>query len=202
MADNRKDIDDVGAEVRESKQELASAQIAGDRLQVDFHRKRLLQLESQLSSLREQQTILLRSSQQFSPVQLLPSSTALSDRRVHQPPVLGAYEQAADRVVGSLQSHGYGWLKVSKAETHSFHQLQQYASPGGCLHQAGVRLKDKRLMQCNAGCSNFSLPFAMRTAANKVGAADHKQSWLVRSCCQSSDKLVAAAGMRFDGLSR
>lgn len=201
MADNRQDIDDVRAELQESKKDLALAQNAGDLLQVDFHRKRLLQLESQLSSLREQQILLLRSSQQVSPVQLLTSTAALNDRQVHQPPVLDAEEQASDRVVGSLQSHGYGWLKLSEAETHSFHQLQQYTSPGRCLHQAGMLLKDKRLLQYNAGSSSFSLPSAMRTAANKVSAADNKQSRLVKSCHQSSDKLVTAAGMRFDGLS-
>lgn len=54
------EIDGLKEDIQQTKQDLASAE---DLAQVDFHRKRLLQLESQLSSLREQQTILLRSSQ-------------------------------------------------------------------------------------------------------------------------------------------
>lgn len=61
MTCNRQEIDELKAEIQQSKQELASA---GDVAEVDFHRKRLLQLENQLSSLREQQTILLQSPQQ------------------------------------------------------------------------------------------------------------------------------------------
>ena len=44
MTSNSKDIDDVKAEIQRIKQELDSAQQAGDLAQVDFQRKRLLQL--------------------------------------------------------------------------------------------------------------------------------------------------------------
>ena len=115
MTSNRQEIDDLKAEVQRTKHELASAQLARDLAQVDFHCKRLLQLESQLSSLREQQTILLRSSQQRLSS---PSSTeALNDSQVDQQPVLDATEQAADLVVGPLQSRGFAWLKISKLNT-------------------------------------------------------------------------------------
>lgn len=172
MTDIRQDINYVRAEVHESKQELALARIARDLAQVDFHRKRLLQLEGQLSSLHEQQTILLRSSQQVSPVPSLTSVAALSDRQVHQPPLLDANEKAADQVVDSLQYHGYGWLKVSAAETQSFHELQHYCTSGSCMDEAGDLLRDKRLLEYSTGSPNPSLPSAMCTAANKVGAAD------------------------------
>lgn len=120
MTSNTKDIDDVKAEIQQIKQELASAQQAGDHAQVDFHHKRLLQLENQLSSLREQQTILLRSSQQGMPAQDLTNKETLADRQVHLPTVLNAAEQAADQVVGSLQDKGFAWLKLSKSETCTF----------------------------------------------------------------------------------
>ena len=181
MTANRQDIKYVRAEVQESKQELALAQNAGDVAQVDFHRKRLLQLESQLSYLHEQQTILLRSRQQILPVQSLTSIAALKDRQAHQPPLLDANEQAADQVVDSLQSHGYGWLKVSEAETQSFHELQQYTLPGSCFDEAGDLLRDKRLLEYITACPNPSLPSAMCTAANKVGTADLEQAMLVKS---------------------
>ena len=98
MMSNREDIADVKADIQQSKRELVSThdQQAGDLDQVDFHRKQLLQLENQLSSLRERQTILLRSSQQGLPAQDLTSKEILDYRQVLQPPVLNATEQAAD----------------------------------------------------------------------------------------------------------
>jgi len=49
----QQEIDSVKAEIQATKQELAAAEQAGDEAKVDFLRK-------EVSSLREQQTILLR----------------------------------------------------------------------------------------------------------------------------------------------
>lgn len=158
MTSNRQEIDDLKADIQQSKQELASA---GDAVQVDFHRKRLLQLENQLSSLREQQTILLQSNQQSFP---------LSDRQADQQRVTN---QAADQVVEALHSHGFAWLKVSKSEMRSFHRLRWYTSgPDSCFDQAGRVLEDKRLVQYNTGTPSSRLPPAMCTAADRVSAPD------------------------------
>ena len=172
MMSNREKIADVKAEIQQSKQELASTQ-AGDLAQVDFHCKRLLQLENQLSSLREQQTILLRSSEQGLPAQNLTSKETLDDTRVLQPPVLNATEQAADQVVGSLQSQGFAWLKLSISETRTFHELQQFVNPpGSYFDKGGTSLRHKMLVQYNTGNPNVGLPSAMCTAADRVNAAD------------------------------
>ena len=79
MTTDRQEIDDLKAEVQQSKQELAST---GDVAQVDFQRKRLLQLEIQLSSLRKQQTVLLQSSQQCCSYPSMSSTVAHNHRSV------------------------------------------------------------------------------------------------------------------------
>ena len=185
MTSNRQEIDDLKAEVQQTKQELASARQSEDAEQVVFHCQHLLQLESQLSSLREQQTILLRISQECLAIPSVTSAEATKDRQVAQQPMIDATEQAADQVVGPLQSHGFAWLKVSKAETRSFQQLQQYAKqPDSCFDQAGKLFGDKMLMRHNVGKPSPKLPSAMRTAADKVGTIALQHACVVVSLCQ------------------
>ncbi len=57
---NQQEIDSVKAKIQHTKQDLATAEQGGDGDRVDFLRRRLEQMDRQLSSLREQQTILLR----------------------------------------------------------------------------------------------------------------------------------------------
>lgn len=133
------EIDGLKADIEHTKQELASTE---DLAHVDFHRKRLLYLENQLSSLREQQTILLRSRQLCFSSPPATSTGALNDRQVDQQPA--ATEKAAGQVVEALHSHGFAWLKIYKSEPSSFHQLQQYTSePDSCLQQATPLLSGK-----------------------------------------------------------
>ena len=107
--------------------------------------------------------------------------------------MLNAAEQAADQVVGSLQSQGFAWLKLSESETCTFHQLQRCTKqPGGCFDQAGVLLRDKALVQYNIGNPKLSLPSAMCTVANRVSVTNLSHAWAVQSCCQSPDSLVTA----------
>lgn len=191
---NREELDDAKAEIQQIKQELASAHQAGDLAQIDFHQKRLLQLGHQLSSLREQQTILLRCSQQGLPAQDLTSKEAVNDSIVHQTPILDATEQAADQVVGSLLSQGYGWLKLSKSETRSFNTLRQYTNkPASCFDQGGVSLRGKRLLQYNTGEPSSKLSPAVCTAADRVSAAALEHAWAVLPCYQSPDALATAS---------
>lgn len=164
------EIDGLKADIEHTKQELASAE---DLAQVDFHRKRLLYLENQLSSLREQQTILLRLSQQHFSSPPATSTRALNDRQTDQQPVLAATEPAADHVVEALHSHGFAWLKIHNSERSSFLQLQQYTSePDSCLQQTSLLRSGKRLVQYNTGKPNPSLPSALRTAADRVSSAN------------------------------
>lgn len=204
MPSNRQEIDGVKADVHQTKQEVTLAQQAGDLAQVDFHRRRLLQLESQLSSLREQQTILLQSSQQCLSSPLMTSTEAQTDMQVDPQPVLDATEKAADRVVEPLQSHGFAWLKVSKSDTRSFRRLQQYTNePDSCFEQAGKLLRDKRLVQYNTEKPSSRLAPAVCTAADRVSAADLQHACAVQSLISLTicDQLSLLAGMQTDGLS-
>lgn len=179
MTTNRQEIDDLKAEIQQSKQELASA---GDVAQLDFHRKRLLQLENQLSSLREQQTVLLQSSQQHSSYPSMTSSNPHNHRQEDQQPMKKNFtDHAADQAIEALHPHGFAWLKVSTSEMCSFHQLQQYTNgPDSCFDQAGKLLKDKKLLQYNTGKPNSTLLSAVCTAANKVSAADLQCKYTVQ----------------------
>ena len=56
----QQEIDNVKAETQATKQELASAEQAGDEAKADFLRKKEVELRKERNSLREQQTILLR----------------------------------------------------------------------------------------------------------------------------------------------
>ena len=112
MTSNKQEIDRLKGDIQQTKQDLASAE---DLAQVDFHRKQLLYLESQLSSLREQQTILLRSNQHRLSSPLATGIGPLSDTQADQPPVLAATAQAANQVVESLQANGFAWLNPYKS---------------------------------------------------------------------------------------
>ncbi len=56
----QQEIDSVKAEIQETKQELATAEQAGDEDRVDFLRNSLVELRRQLPGLREKENILLR----------------------------------------------------------------------------------------------------------------------------------------------
>ncbi len=56
----QKELDDVKAEILETKEALDAAQRAGDAAEVDYLRKRVESLDKDRNMLREQQTVLLQ----------------------------------------------------------------------------------------------------------------------------------------------
>ncbi|KAL3145798.1 hypothetical protein ABBQ38_015175 [Trebouxia sp. C0009 RCD-2024] len=169
--DVHQEIDSLKAEIQQTKQELASPQHANEAAQLDFLRKHLLHLNSQLASMREQQTILLRSTQQPPPCHhLSDTEPPLKKWQVDQPPELQAAADPLDQVVGSLQSQGFAWLKISGPETYTFHRLKQFAheQQGSCFDQAGEELRDKQLVEHCVGEPHPKLSQAVRRAADEV----------------------------------
>ena len=168
------EIDSLKAEILQTKQELASNQHAGEAAQLDFLQKHLLQLNSQLVFMREQQTILMQSTQQTSPCHhLSETEPPLKKRQLDQPPEVQAAADPLDQVVGSLQSQGFAWLKVSSPEKYSFQRLKQFANEqqGSCFDQAGEVLRDKKLVEHYVGEPHPKLSQAVRRAADEVSAA-------------------------------
>ncbi|KAL3145803.1 hypothetical protein ABBQ38_015180 [Trebouxia sp. C0009 RCD-2024] len=169
--DVHQEIDSLKAEIQQTKQELASPQHAGEAAQLDFLRKNLLQLNSQLSSMREQQTILLRSPHQSLPsFHLSDIEPPLKKRQLDQPPELPAATDPLDQVVASLQSQGFAWLEIPDPQTYTFQRLRSFAKEleGSCFDQAGRMLTDKQLVELYLGKPDPQLSQAVCKAANEV----------------------------------
>ena len=122
-------------------------------------------------------------------------SEPLVDRHLGQPPELEAAADPLDLVVGSLQSQGFAWLKISGPETDSFQRLKGFAieSENGCFGQAGTMLPDKKLVEHYVGKLDH-LPEAASRAADEVSA-----EWVCVSYVPHVYGSVHPAGMQADG---
>ena len=86
------------------------------------------------------------------------------------PPELEAAADPFDVIVGSLQSQGFAWLKISGPETYTFQRLKHFANEaeGSCFDQAGKLLRDRKLVEHYQGKPDPQLSQAVCRAADEV----------------------------------